>query len=321
MENKKKYSPGLNKGILELVYCNLCNKDDFVLKYNSPIHLSDQTKIADYLATTDRFDRYGQIVRCKNCGLIYSNPRPFIEQLEESYRETADPEYIQEDPSRGINALFSLSTIKKHIKQGKLLDIGCSTGFFLNIARADFEVAGLELSRWAANFARTKFKLKIVTEDLNSAGFENNYFDVITLIDTIEHLPNPMGTLREINKILEPSGIIYLVTPNINSLTANILRRKWWGLRPAHLYYFSPHTINQMLKKSGFEIISIRSFGRIFTYRYWVSRLKNYNSLLYKSAKIILEKLDILEKFVYIDTRDSMEICAKKVKNQEDIQK
>lgn len=319
LKNRKKIPRNLTSGILNLVPCNLCGQDEFVVKYNSPIRLSDQAELANYLASTDRFDRYGQIVQCKNCGLVYTNSRPLTEYLEKGYREAKDLEYVQEDSSRSINAHLSLSTIKKYVSEGKLLDIGCSTGFFLNAARIDFEVVGLELSRWAVDFARTKLKLKVFNENLNSVGFENDSFDVITLIDVIEHLPNPMDTLKEINRILKPSGIIYIVTPNINSLSAKILRGKWWGLRPAHLYYFTPHTITQMLKKNGFEVILIRSFGRIFTYRYWISRLKNYNHLVYATIKFVLRKLNIMEKFVYINTRDSMEICARKVINQEGI--
>lgn len=314
-KNKKISAGDPTKGVLNLVPCNLCGQDEFTVKYNSPIRLSDQEELAYYLASTDRFDRYGQIVQCKNCGLVYTNPRLSTFSLKKGYAETKDQEYIQEDASRGINAFLSLSTIKKFVKEGKMLDIGCATGFFLNVGRTDFEVIGLELSPWAADFARTKFKLKIITEDLISADLENESFDIVTLIDVIEHLADPINTLKEINRILKPSGVVYLLTPNIDSISAKIMRGKWWGLRPAHLYYFSPYTITQMLKKNGFEILLIRSFGRIFTYGYWLSRLKNYNPLIYKTTKFVLEKLNITEKFVYINTRDSMEICARKVVN------
>ena len=112
--------------------------------------------------------------------------------------------------------------------------------------------------------------------------------------------------------MLNPDGIIYLVTPNISGLIPFILRSKWWGLRPSHLYYFSNKTIINLLKKSGFEVIYINSFGRIFTYKYWLSRLINYNKIFYKAIRLIINMFNAGDKFVYINTRDSVEVIAKK---------
>lgn len=300
-------------GVLETVKCNLCGGSDFKVKYDSPAPLGAPGEMADYLASTDRYGRYGRIVKCPSCGLVFTNPRPPTENLVASYCAAVDPDYTREDASRGINAFLSLATIRKFVKGGRLLDIGCATGFFLNVARSDFEAAGAEPSEWAAGFARKKFGLDVTCGDFQKMDFAPESFDAVTMIDVIEHLCDPSAAVEKVAGVLKPSGYIYLVTPNIESFSARVLRGKWWGLRPAHLYYFSVPTLSALLASRGFEIVMARSFGRIFSYGYWADRLKNYNPLFYKVVRNIIKAADIAEKFVYINTRDSMEIVARKI--------
>jgi 2-polyprenyl-3-methyl-5-hydroxy-6-metoxy-1,4-benzoquinol methylase len=298
---------------MELVTCNFCGEDNFTVRYNSPIRVRDQENLAHYLASTDRFDRYGQIVQCKKCGLVYTNPRPHSAEVARAYKNLADYEYAEQDSSRSMNANLSLNTIKKYTREGKLLDLGCSTGYFLNVARINFDVKGVEPSKWAVDFAKSKLKLNVEQGDIASVKCLDETFDVISLIDVIEHLTDPIGMLKEAQRLLKANGGIYIVTPNIKSLSARILKGKWWGLRPAHLYYFSPQTLSEMLQKVGFKVVEVRSYGRIFTYGYWLSRIRNYNKIVYRTIGFMIDRFNINEKFLYINTRDSIEVYAKKV--------
>jgi 2-polyprenyl-3-methyl-5-hydroxy-6-metoxy-1,4-benzoquinol methylase len=266
--------------------------------------------LADYVASTDRFDRYGQIVRCEGCGLVYTNPRPAARSVRRSYAETADHEYMREDASRSINAHMSLHTIKRHARGGRLLDVGCATGYFLNAARIDFEVVGVEPSSWAADYARSRLHLDVMAGHIESVDLPLGTFDVITMNDVIEHFSDPKVALQRAATLLRPGGILYLVTPDIGSLSARLMRGRWWGLRPAHLYYFSRRTLSALLEQCGFEVARARSFGRIFTYGYWLSRIRTYPKVIYRFAALAIRTLGIEEKFLYLDTRDSMEICA-----------
>lgn len=300
------------KNIQEFVSCNLCGEDSYEELYNSSPLIEDQQQMADFVASTDRFANYGRIVKCRHCGLAYTNPRPSQKRLIESYSKVEDHEYANEDSSRSMNAHLSLHTIKKFCTAGSLLDIGCSTGYFLNAARLDFDTYGVEPSRWACGFARDRLKLNVKESSFEEWDFAEGCFDVVSLNDVIEHLSDPLGSLRKAHSILKPGGLLYLVTPNIDSLSARVLRSRWWGFRPAHVYYFSPQTISDMMKKCGLEPVLVRSYGRIFTCGYWVGRLKNYPRLIYRTALYMIEKLDIQDKFLYINTRDSMEVCALK---------
>ena len=308
MSNEKTLDgPALDPG-----RCNLCGASDTRVLFEDLAPLSEGVELADFLASTDRYDHYGRIVRCRRCGLVYASPRPSAAQLAHGYTETVDEDYAQEDASRSINAHMALHTIKRFARSGRLLDVGCATGYFLNAARLDFETCGVEPSRWAAEYARERLKLDVRQGVLDDVSFPPASFDVVTLNDVIEHLVDPAATLAHLSGLLRPGGLLYLVTPSIESVSARILRGYWWGLRPAHLYYFSPRTLTAMLEKSGYRVVYLKRYGRIFTYRYWLSRLRNYPRWLSATVAAVIRGLGVEDKFLYLDTRDSMEICAVK---------
>ncbi len=296
---------------LEAVRCNLCGEDDFSVLHHSPWP-GGEREPADFAASTDRFDRYGRVVRCRRCALAYTNPRPRAAQVLQGYEKTVDPDYAEEDSSRSINGHLSLSTIKRFVKEGALLDVGCSTGYFLNAARLDFDVQGLEPSHWAAAYAKERLRLDVREGALAADSFPQETFEVVTMIDVIEHFADPAGALRDARGLLKPGGLLYLVTPDIASFSARILRGKWWGLRPAHLYYFSVETMSKMLGGAGFDVVLVKSYGRIFSYRYWLSRLASYPWLMRAPVAGAVRLLGMEDKFLYLNTRDSMEVCARK---------
>ncbi|MBI5882742.1 MAG: class I SAM-dependent methyltransferase [Elusimicrobia bacterium] len=288
----------------------LCGARDFSVVYERPYPrvLTD----VDFNATTDRFDAYGRIVRCRACGHVYTNPRPEPGLIEQGYAESEDPEYGQEAPSRAINAHLCLATIRGVVSSGRLLEVGCAAGYFLNAARTDFEVFGVEPSRWAAAEASRRFGVKVHAGTLAEAAFPDAHFDVAAMVDVIEHLADPAAVLAECRRVLRPGGLLYLVTPDIGSLSAKVLRGSWWGLRPAHLHYFSRKTLSAFLEKNGFETRLCRSYGRMFTLDYWSSRLKNYPALVRAFVEKSIGMLRVRDKFVYINTRDSIEVVARK---------
>ncbi|MFA6317146.1 MAG: class I SAM-dependent methyltransferase [Elusimicrobiota bacterium] len=289
----------------------LCGARDYAVLYERP-YPRVLTEV-DFNATTDRFDAYGRIVRCRACGHVYTNPRPEAGLIARGYAETADPEYVQESSSRAINAHLCLATIKAFAGEGRLLEVGCSAGYFLNAARTDFSVTGVEPSRWAAAEASRRFGVSVHAGTLAEAGFAGGTFDVCALVDVIEHLTDPVAVLAECRRVLKPGGHLYLVTPDIGSLSAKLLRGAWWGLRPAHLHYFNKATLTALLSGMGFETLLCRSYGRMFTLDYWSSRLKNYPALVRAFVERSIGVLRVKDKFVYINTRDSVEVVARKV--------
>jgi len=301
------------EGPLPRAACNLCGREDFRVKFKSSPAAYSPGDLGHYAAATDVYGEFGQIVECRGCGLIYTHPRLPEGEILQRYQDQEDQEFAGEDASRSINAYFSLNTIYRFASKGSLLDVGCAAGYFLNAARLHFEPSGVEPGRHAAEFASHQLGLNVHTGRLKDAGFPDNGFDVVCLSDVIEHLADPLSELREIHRITRPGGLLYVVTPNIASFSARLLRGKWWGLRPAHLYYFSPRTLRALLKRAGYDVLLIKSYGRVFRMSYWVSRLQNYSPWVTRSLRWGIDRAGVGQKLVYINTLDSIEVCARKV--------
>jgi len=292
----------------EEVPCGLCGSRRVRVLFHRPGPEAAEA----FNATTDRFGAYGRVVRCRECGFAYASPRPSDEALRRGYAECVDEDYAKEASSRSINAHLSLSTIKRFVSGGRLLEVGCATGYFLNAARVDFEVAGIEPSAWACRIARERFKLEVRPGPVEAVPPAAGSCDVVVMIDVIEHLADPVAALRQAAQGLKAGGVLYLVTPDIGSLSARLLGRYWWGLRPAHLHYFDRASLRRALAAVGLEPVWERSFGRIFTYKYWASRLRHYPAALHRALTGGIRLVGVEEKFLYLNTRDSVEVCARK---------
>ena len=292
--------------MLTTIACPLCgSRDDRTLHERRPPGFDFAAEM-----TTDVYAAYGRIARCSRCGMVYRNPREPDERILQAYAALEDGDYLLERECRGMNALNSLRAVKRHVAKGRLLEVGCATGFFLNAARLEFDVCGVEPSAWAARIARERFGLDVHLGPLSSFDPERGPFDVVALIDLVEHVLDPRDLLATVARLLVPGGVLYLVTPDITSLSARLLGSRWWGLRPAHLTYFSRRTMTRLLDETGLSVREIRSYGRIFTYGYWLSRLRNYPAPVRGPVGAAVRSLGWQDKILYLDTRDSMEVVA-----------
>jgi SAM-dependent methyltransferase len=118
-----------------------------------------------------------------------------------------------------------------------------------------WETFGTELSEQAAGAAREEFGLNVRAITLEDWGFEDKFFDVVTLWHVLEHLPDPRETLREVNRILKDDGLLVVSTPNFDSFQAKVSKEKWFHLdMPRHYYHFSTRTLTQMLGSLDFRV-------------------------------------------------------------------
>jgi len=288
----------------------MCGSDKSRVLFESGESVADDE--GNFEATTDKFGPYGTVRKCLRCGLAYTSPRRKDADILAGYRRTADQEYATECDSRSMNACRALARIRRHARGGRLLEVGCSTGYFLKAAQNTYEVTGVEPSAWSGRYAREKLGLEIAASTLQEAHFPDDCFDVVALIDVIEHVTDPLGMMREVARVVRDDGIVYLVTPDIGSLSARVLRGKWWGLRPAHIYYFSRKTLRALLNAAGFDVLEMHSYGRIFTWRYWLSRLTNYPRPVCRLVERVIQLLRVDDKFLYLNTRDSVQVIARK---------
>jgi SAM-dependent methyltransferase len=210
------------------------------------------------------------VVRCLGCGLIYVNPRlknpekVYWGEAEKYFDEAKLIFYGKAKHHRDQNYLEDLKRIKQYKPSGRFLDIGTNMGFFLRMAKGgSWDLYGVEPSPSLSELARKYFGLNVKTAYLEAAGFESNYFDVITLTDVFEHIADPGKMLNEIKRILKPDGVLFIKVPNglfnlfklkLAQLTG---RLKNYDLFDSyeHVVHYSSSLLEKMLKKHGFKII------------------------------------------------------------------
>jgi len=221
---------------MEWVKCNLCGSEDFSLlfkghdyQYFSPLTF--------------------KVMRCNRCGLVCLNPRP--KEIIHYYPERK--EVIEKDYFLFLNP-DRIKKVKRLKKRGRILDIGFGHGDFLfDMSKEGWEVYGNEISKTGYDFAREKLGLKnIYNSDLLSLDFPENYFDVVTMWHTLEHMKKPQETLRRINRILKDDGVLIIECPDFSSLQSRFFKDKWFGLDlPRHLYQLSPKILKKLLESAG----------------------------------------------------------------------
>jgi len=241
------------------VNCNYCGAADTDLVNHGPDLLLNQP--GDY-----------RLVRCRQCGLIYQNPQLTLEELGNHYPQEYSPykKDMRDEKStiRRLDTQYGLSRrckllMKYTLQPGSILDIGCATGLFLNaMQQHGWQSTGVELSPYAAEYARQQFQLKVKTGTVEKANFPDNSFDVVTMWDVLEHVIDPKATLFEIARILKPGGLLALSLPNPTCPEAHIFGSSWVGWdRPRHLHLFTPIVLEKYLNMTGFHLEKIESLG------------------------------------------------------------
>jgi len=207
-------------------------------------------------------DLYFHVVRCVPCGFVYLNPRPGDGELARHYPDLA---HRRSRPLTEIPAAFlwRIGQIERRAGRGRLLDVGCGDGRFLAaLLRRGWDVCGLDNSPSAIRVARQQLGDRVALTTLPEASHAPDSFDVVSLFEVLEHLPDPFGDLREIHRLLKPGGLICLSVPNFASLERLVFRRWWAGLdAPRHLQQFTPESLRFFLEKAGFELLELRSIN------------------------------------------------------------
>jgi len=221
------------------------------------------------------------VVSCPACGLEWQRPFPSAERLRGLYAG----DYFQRWGARGPEALARVRAIKQAScaellrriarlrPDGKLLDLGCAMGFLLEAAeQAGYQGWGLDLNPEAVAFAKRRFGNRVALGELGAAAFPGVSFDVITLIDVIEHVPDPTALLAAVRARLAPGGVLAAILPNAASATRRLFGRRWQHYTPEHLFYWTPAALDKKLAAAGFEQREIHTgIRKTYTAEYLVA--------------------------------------------------
>ncbi|MDZ4727648.1 MAG: class I SAM-dependent methyltransferase [Leptospira sp.] len=199
------------------------------------------------------------IYKCESCGLQSLYPRPKQSELydEGYYKGKAEYTYIDEREKEKYFRYVWISRIKNIMKNkkglGHFLDIGSSFGGFLRVANElGFTVQGVEISKYASNYANDT-GIATFNGSILEAKFPNNSFDVITLIEVIEHLENPNLVFPELERILKPGGLLVLQTANFDGWQAKNAKESYHYYMPGHVFYYTDSILKKILTLHGFD--------------------------------------------------------------------
>lgn len=224
----------------ERIACNICQGEDTVT-----------------ICETDRRWKKLKTVACAECGLMRTDPMPTDAELEAYYRSDyrLDYQLAGERPPKyhivrsSREARGRAKTLQGFLKPGaRVLDIGCGTGEFLNIAaEAGSECVGIEPGEAYARFASQEYGLEIINEPWQDADLPDGHFDVITCHQVVEHLRDPMAVFSAMARWLKPDGVLYVSVPDMRANRKPSFERFHF----AHIYGFTPQTLQVALGLNG----------------------------------------------------------------------
>ncbi len=301
---------------VEWVPCNLCGSDDFRIiypnRYEAQNFSGDRVKSFAY-ASSDR--ARGNIVRCNNCFLAYMTPRD--KDVYALYEGVEDDYYFSSRDDRTVSFERDLRELHKTLGVSdsggkKLLDIGCSYGFFMDVAKkSGWDVYGCELSKKQYEFA-AKNHANICNKQVQECGFQDNFFDVVTLYDVLEHVTSPSNFLRDVRQVLKPGGTLVITTPDLASPSAKVMGRFWINFARMHLYYFTPETVSKLLGKAGFTMTRCARHKRVAKLGVIVKWMSKY-PLIYGVVNFLLNNRFTKDIRFSSSLSGNMTVYAKKI--------
>ena len=217
------------------------------------------------------YDIHG-LMSCSNCGFVFMERIPTEHELNKYYGDrykaikSSSHEFYSTDLNKKSYSLL-LDEFEKSRKTNKIIDAGCGFGAFLIEAKKrGWDCYGTEYAQESVDYCHSIGLEKVIVGGLENKIFENNEFDVITSFEVIEHLTDIKTYLSDIKKRLRVGGVIYLTTPNFNSLNRYYERTNWRVIEyPAHLSYFTKSSLNKILTGNGFSLYKFLTTGVSFS--------------------------------------------------------
>jgi len=237
-----------------LTKCPLCNSKN----------LKENFRCTDFSTSKETFI----IVSCETCGFLLTNPRPETKNIHKYYDSSS---YISHTNKKEGFFNWMYQTVRKHsikkkvsllkrfVKTGYHLDIGCGTGEFLYACKkSGFKTKGIEPAKIAREQAIKNFDLD-VSEKTKLEYFKPNSFDSISMWHVIEHVEDIKKTISNLSKILKSNGFLIVAVPNHKSWDASFYKEFWaaWDV-PIHFWHFSKETISVLFKKYSLELITTK---------------------------------------------------------------
>lgn len=256
------------------VICRVCGGGD--LRLVKPSNVSSALKSGDFAITDDGYGVTGAIYRCSRCQFMQCHD---MTDVLEFYESLVDPGYEVGRDQRLLQADQLVRTIAARStnmsKPLRLLDIGAGSGILVQAAQErGIDAEGVEPSEWLS-VAAGSHGCRVHKGVLPHPDVQGPY-DIVTLIDVIEHVEDPAGLLKVASAELASDGLIAIVTPDASSVAAKLMGWRWWHYRIAHIGYFNPANLAMLCSRVGLESVAQMRPGWYFTVGYLRHRLLQY---------------------------------------------
>ena len=220
-----------------------------------------------------------QIVKCPNCGLMYSSPRarPADHELHEAWESDGVLEGVAADSGHPYHWRYQKEAgqvrdfeptrqiLKQHYPNGgRIIEVGSGLGYLLRSFKEDgWDVQGIDPWQATSAFTRSEHGFETIPTILEDAAIPDASADVVVLLHVIEHVPDPIATLKEINRVLKPGGHLVMETPRYDTFMFKLLQHRERSIRcDGHIYFFTFDTLRQAYQKAGFAEVETRAVGR-----------------------------------------------------------
>ncbi len=226
--------------------------------------LCGDARVQQWLQAPDRFHGrrdYYSLVRCSGCSLVWLSNAPRADEMHRHYTASYDRLISAAGETSPHRWRSHKDALLRHKQSGTLLDLGCSSGAFLEFLKGDsWKLYGIEMSATVAQRASARTGAEVFVGDILNAPFPRESFDVITCFDVLEHLYEPLQVMTKVREWLKPGGIFYVQVPNVDSAEGRVFGSYWHGLElPRHLFHYSPAALKFLAESVGLRLASLET--------------------------------------------------------------
>jgi SAM-dependent methyltransferase len=237
-----------------------------------PSEIKDALSSADFAITDKNYGVTAAIYQCQNCSFLQCSD---ITDVLQFYNAMDDESYEATRDQRALQAKKLIVDIRNFVPAGNLLDIGAGSGIM--VEQADilgYQSTGIEPSVGLCNRA-VAHGLNVINGVLPNSAVTQK-FDVVTLIDIIEHVTDPYELVLEASKVMDDDAVMVIVTPDVSSIAARVMGWNWWHYRIAHVGYFNESNLRLLLGRAGLEVVSVSRPSWYFPLGYLLERVLTY---------------------------------------------
>jgi SAM-dependent methyltransferase len=254
-----------------LYHCPICNSNKST-KLQAEANY-DKAQLDSYAFASRKLPEYmhHKIIECTACRLLFCVDIPDAKTLHTLYKDAAYDSANEAKTASNTYMKYLNKFAVKTSSKNRAMDIGTGEGSFLKLLlKAGYkEVVGIEPSKAPIAYADESVRPFIVNDIFNAGNFEENSFDLISLFQTIEHIPEPMKLVKDISKLLKPDGIFFVACHDYLAPVNRLMGVKSPIYDIEHLQLFSENSICKLLTQSGFSQVKSFNLRNSYPLHYW----------------------------------------------------